>query len=255
MPEGLEAEIYRRAGEHLVGGRIEGITVDPACGDARSLAVLVGAQIESVRRIGKLVLVDTAAGVLGMHFGMTGRLVVDGAAPIEALEYGSARDDPRWDRLVLVVDGRMARVNDPRRWSRHTLDPDLSRLGVDIFAGARALRLRLDAVSHRSTSTKAVLLDQSVIAGIGNLIADEVLFIAGIDPARSFCSHDQPARAELARVISRVVRRLDRLGGSHMGVTGPAMRSAGGSCPNDGAAFARSEVAGRTTFWCPVHQR
>ncbi|MDA3014738.1 MAG: formamidopyrimidine-DNA glycosylase [Actinomycetota bacterium] len=255
MPEGLEAEIYRRAGEHLVGGRIEGITVDPACGDARSLAVLVGAQIESVRRIGKLVLVDTAAGVLGMHFGMTGRLVVDGSAPIEALEYGSARDDPRWDRLVLVVDGRVARVNDPRRWSRHTLDPDVSRLGVDIFAGAKNLRLRLDSVSHRTAAIKAVLLDQAVIAGIGNLIADEVLFTAGIDPARPFSSLDQSARAELARVISRVVRRLDRLGGSHMGVMGPAMRSVGGLCPKDGATFARGEVGGRTTLWCPVHQR
>lgn len=255
MPEGLEAEIYRRAASELTGARITRVVVDSACGDHEQLNVLVGGRIEQVRRHGKHVLVETTLGVLGIHFGMTGRLVVDGVAPIESLEYGSARDDPRWDRLVITVDHRVMRVNDPRRWSRYVLDPDVSMLGVDLFESASKLRRALAGASHRSAPVKSVLLDQSVIAGIGNLIADEVLFSAGIRPSRPFKSCTEPDLAEIARSISSTVRRLDRRGGSHTGHTGPAVRAIGARCPKDGTPFERGSVAGRTTLWCPVHQR
>ena len=76
-----------------------------------------GATIEAVRRIGKLLLVDTDRSVIGIRFGMTGRLLVDGVGPIDALEYGPNRDDRRWDRLVLrFADGRLLTVNDARRF-------------------------------------------------------------------------------------------------------------------------------------------
>ena len=255
MPEGLEAEIYREAAAAFVGSKLTAVEVDSACGDPVALSTLLGSTVMAARRHGKQVLLDTTHGVLGLHFGMTGRLIVDGAAPIDRLEYGAHRDDPRWDRLIVRAAQRTLRVNDPRRWSRYVIDPDTSRLGVDLLASTRELRTALHAVAHRSAPTKAVLLDQSVIAGIGNLIADEVCFVAGCDPRRPFASLNPDERAAMAAVVAKVARRLRRLGGSHMGATGPAIRAAGANCPLDGTPFVRDEVAGRTTLWCPVHQR
>lgn len=255
MPEGLEAEIYREAAVAFVGSQLTAVEVDSACGDPAELSMLIGATVLAARRQGKQVLLDTTNGVLGLHFGMTGRLIVDGQAPIDRLEYGARRDDPRWDRLIVRASHRTMRVNDPRRWSRYVIDPDTSKLGVDLFASTRDIRAAFHVVAHRSAPIKAVLLDQSVIAGIGNLIADEVCFVAGHDPRRPFSSLDRDERAALAAVTAKVVRRLRRLGGSHTGATGPAIRSVGASCPLDGTPFVRGDVAGRTTLWCPVHQR
>ena len=112
MPEGLEAEIYRRAAARCVGRTIGHVTVDDrqrAADELRSL--LPGSRVVGARRRGKLVLLDLDPElVLGLHFGMTGRLVVDGEAPIARLEYGSGRDDAAWDRLVLTFAGGEAAV-------------------------------------------------------------------------------------------------------------------------------------------------
>jgi len=91
------------------------------------------------------------------------------------------------------------------------------------------------------------------IAGVGNLIADEVLWRAGLSPVRSSSSL---TTAEVRRLHRHLVRTLDDLterGGSH---TGDLMdeRHAGGICPKDGTLLTRSTVGGRTTFWCGAHQ-
>ena len=91
MPEGLEAEIYRRHAERALRRRIVGVTVDPMQPSAEELtAVLPGLRFTAARRQGKLLLLDTvgesgAGPTLGLHFGMTGRLVVDGGAAITRL--------------------------------------------------------------------------------------------------------------------------------------------------------------------------
>ena len=83
-------------------------------------------EFTSADRVGKLLLLGTDGPTIGLHFGMTGRLVLDGTAPIERLEYGSRRDEPRWDRLrIELTDGGVLRVNDPRRWARFSIDPDV----------------------------------------------------------------------------------------------------------------------------------
>ncbi len=254
MPEGLEAEIHRRAAEVLVRRRISAVTVDAACGDPVALGGLVGARVLGVGRAGKHVIVRTSAGDLGMHFGMTGRLIVDGVPAMGGLEYGSNRDDPAWDRFTMVAGRVAVRVNDPRRWSRYTLDPDVGALGVDLLADREALGGALAAVRHRRAPVKAVLLDQSVIAGVGNLIADEVLFTAGIDPRVSFCDLDDMRFARLVDAVARRPAEMLAAGGSHTGVLGPPVRHPGGGCPLDGAPLERVTVGGRTTFICPVHQ-
>ncbi|MEJ7801030.1 MAG: DNA-formamidopyrimidine glycosylase family protein, partial [Ilumatobacter sp.] len=136
MPEGLEVEIFRRAAARAVGRPIASVLIDGRQEMAQEIPMaLVGGSITAARRIGKLLLLDLeAAGAeaLGIHFGMTGRLILDGDAPIGALEYGSGRDDSAWDRFVVTFDdGGVMRVNDPRRWARYILDPVEGRLGPD----------------------------------------------------------------------------------------------------------------------------
>lgn len=260
MPEGLEAEIYRRAVERCEGRTIAEVTVDdlqPAADELR--AVLPGATIVGARRIGKLVLVDLARAdtsdspTLGLHFGMTGRLVVDDTAVIDRLEYASGRDDPAWDRLVLELsDGGIVRVNDPRRWARFDLDPDVDRLGPD-FLGVTAAHLR-DVFARRRAAVKTVLLDQAVVAGFGNMCVDEVLFQAGIAPTASVRDlTDDHVEAIVTAAREHLPAMLER-GGSHTGVIDPAVRAAVPPCPRDGAPMRRDQVGGRTTIWCPVHQ-
>ena len=141
--------------------------------------------IAGVRRAGKIVLVDTDGPTIGLHFGMTGRVVVDGAAPIARLQYASGRDDPQWDRLRVFTGGDVPaiRFNDPRRLGRLSLDPDVSALGVD-FTSVTAAATAPGTRRAQTAAIKTVLLDQTVVAGLGNLCADEVLWWAGIDPRR-----------------------------------------------------------------------
>ena len=95
-------------------------------------------------------------------------------------------------------------------------------------------------------------MDQERIAGVGNLLADEILWRAGLDPERRTALREDELRA-LHKSIRTTLRLLDRRGGSH---TGDLMeeRAEGGHCPKDGADLRRAQVGGRTTFWCPVHQ-
>ena len=138
---------------------------------------------------------------VGLRFGMTGRLLVDGAGPIEKLEYSSARQEPAWTRFALRFDGGGdLAVVDPRRLGGVVLDPTLDHLGIDALeVRERDLRAMLGA---SRAPLKAWLLDQSHVAGIGNLLADEILWRAGLDPSRPAASLD-PRRGDGAAPHAR----------------------------------------------------
>ncbi len=259
MPELPEVEAYRRLADSVVGRAVVAVAapdpwylkgVEPADVDA----ALVGRRIADVRRRGKLLLLDTRDGpTLGLRFGMTGRLVVDGVAGVERLLYSSDADRPEWERFRLSFPGRrMLAVRDPRRLGGVYLDPDESRLGPDALTlGLGELRRVLDG---SLAPLKARLMDQSRVAGVGNLIADETLWRAELDPARPAGSLDEAEIRRLARVLRRTLGDLIARGGSHTGDL-MAARVRGGRCPRDGAPLVRRTVGGRTTWSCPVHQR
>lgn len=254
MPEGLEVELYRRAADALVGRRIVNVVGDARVVEADVADALAGRSFTGAERIGKLLLLHTDGPTVGVHFGMTGRIVVDGHAPIEHLEYGAGRDDPAWDRFVVdLADGGRVRVNDPRRWATITLEPDVSVLGPDVLAVT--VEQLVGALGGRRAPVKAVLLDQRRVAGLGNLCVDEVLFHAAVDPGRpaGHLSTDVVARVHEA-IADRLPAMLE-LGGSHRGVLSPEVRRARSPCPVDGHPLERTRVAGRTTVWCPGHQR
>lgn len=259
MPELLEVETYRQQAEAVVGRQITWVDTPDTWYVKRAepdevQAAATGSTITEARRIGKLLVLDLDTGTrLGLRFGMTGRLIVDGSAAIERLEYSSAQDNPVWDRFAIGFDsdGEL-RVRDPRRLGGIELDPDETRLGID------ALKLSHNdlvvALGRSSAPVKARLLDQSRVAGIGNLLADEILWRAGIDPSR-------PAgfliAAETDRLHRGIVETLDDLmerGGSHTGDL-RAASLADGRCPLDAADLQRRRIGGRTTLSCPEHQR
>lgn len=261
MPEIIEVEVYRRLADRMVGRAVAEVEAPDAwfCkgttpGHVRD--AVAGATVAVTRRRGKLLTLDLGPErpVLGLRFGMTGRLVLDGeTAPIEKLEYSSGRDDPRWDRFALrFTDGSRLRVSDPRRLGGVELDPDLARLGPDAWS-VTTPQLR-GALAGSTTALKARLLDQARLAGLGNLLTDETLWRAGLRPgreARSVTGDDVP---ELAKAIRSTVRQLFDRGGSHRGDLHQE-RSRSGHCPRDGAPLRRETIGGRTTYWCAVHQR
>lgn len=267
MPEGLEAEIWTRSAQPLAGRVIERLWCDTRVAPPDFVESLTGATIDAVRRRGKVVVVDTDGPSFGLHFGMTGRLVIDGRAPIARLEYASGRDRAEWDRLRLWTADATSprspasgdhpapalRMNDPRRLGRLTIDPDLSHLGADLLT-LTASDLA-SGVGRRRSSIKTALLDQSVVAGLGNLCADEVLFHAGVAPHRPV---DSLTADEIASISAACRRRLPVMldaGGSTHGDLSPELRAAAGGCPLDGEPLTRTPINGRTAVWCRAHQR
>lgn len=261
MPELIEVEVYRQLADKTVGRRITAVHAPDAWflkGGLTATQVtdaLTGAEVRATRRVGKLLLVDLddERPVLGLRFGMTGRLIVDGEAPITQLEYTSGRDDPVWNRFGLQFgDGSRLRLSDPRRLGGVGLDPDLAALGPDAWTVTeRQLRT---ALGSSTAPLKARLLDQSRLAGLGNLLVDETLWRAGLDPARAAGGLTDAEQVTLRRFIGFTVRSLFRRGGSHTGDL-QIERHRDGTCPVDGATLLRRTIGGRTTYSCPVHQR
>lgn len=261
MPEGLEIELYRRAAEAALDREIAGLTA-PVAAFVRNGSVagmgdaLVGRRFGTARRRGKLLLLDTtdAEGVvLGLRFGMTGRLIVDDDAVIEQLEYSSDRNDEAWDRLIIeFVDGGSLRVRDQRRLGSAELDPDEDELGVDLFEVTGGDLTRILGSSTRPLKSR--LMDQTQIAGLGNLLTDEILWRSSLDPQRPAAGVDTSERRRLLHHLRRTVRLLLERGGSHMGDL-QDQRHPDGRCPRDGAPLRRCTVGGRTTYACPDHQR
>ncbi|MFN8019377.1 MAG: DNA-formamidopyrimidine glycosylase family protein [Acidimicrobiales bacterium] len=256
MPELIEVELYRRLADRTVGRTVAEVEAPDAWfikGGPAPVDVVDavrGATVVGTARRGKLLLVDLGdeRPVLGLRFGMTGRLAWGDDAPIDRLEYASGRDDPAWDRFALRFDdGSRLRLSDPRRLGAVELDPDLERLGPDAWTVTLAqMRAALDG---SEAPLKARLLDQARIAGLGNLLVDETLWRARLDPARPAGSLDGAEVRRLRSRIASTVTDLFERGGSHMGDL-QAERHRDGRCPRCGRPLDRRTIGGRTTYSC-----
>ena len=231
---------------------------------------LVGRRLTAALRRGKTMWCETSGAgrsrtpgpTLGLHLGMAGRIVVTGPGG-DTDEGGDrisgsgsaadqARRKPEWDRFtVRFEDGGSLRLFDKRRLGRVRLDPDLDDLGPDAaLVGVAEFRER---VGRGRTAVKARLLDQSVLAGVGNLLADETLWQAGVDPRRHVDTMSTKELTHLHRALRRATAAAVRHGGVHTGEVVPARRT-GGHCPRCGTPMERGTVGGRTTWWCPRDQ-
>ena len=263
MPEILEVELYRALAEQALDREIARVwMVDVRYGRGgttpqRLRAALVGRVFTAARRRGKLLLLDASGGpTLGVRFGMTGGIVVDGQQALDRLRYGPGVFEEKWVRArVIFGDGGQLLVHDPRRFGSLELAPDENRLGPDALTVTRReleVALATDPRRNVAAPLKARLMDQERLSGLGNLLADEILWRADLNPERRTPLRDDELR-HLHTTIRRTLRQLSRHGGSHMGDLMEA-RHADGRCPRDGTLLRHAAVGGRSTYWCPLHQ-
>lgn len=260
MPEVLEVESYRQLAERVVGATIvrgwaDAYAAKKLTSPSAWARCVKGLTITATSRRGKLLLLETTGVTLGMRFGMTGVLLIDEDAGIDGLFYGPHTYKADWVRAGLEFDdGRRLLLHDPRRLARCEIDPDLSGLGPDALTLTRTQFAEVVRITRGDgPAIKARLLDQSVVAGVGNLLGDEILFRAGVDPRTPTGLLSTDDRNRLYKAFTVTMRTLQRRGGSH---TGEHMegRFPGGHCPLDGAAMLSATIGGRTTYWCSHHQ-
>jgi formamidopyrimidine-DNA glycosylase len=279
MPELPEVEAARRALVRSAAGRrivavecardpivLAGVT------PARLRRALLGRRILGAHRHGKhLWLALDRRPWPCFHFGMTGGFHVRGRRPVRLRSSGRRMEaggwPPRFLKLLLRLDdGTEVAFRDARRLGRIRLrhdpraEPPVSLLGFDALRGVpSAARLRA-ILNARSAPVKAVLLDQSVAAGVGNWIADEVLYQARLDPRRRGHTLTAPEVARLRGRLLAIVRLAVRLGadGDRFPRAWLFHRRWG---REQRAVTARGEriryltVGGRTTAWVAERQR
>jgi formamidopyrimidine-DNA glycosylase len=278
MPELPEVEAARRALERLARGRrivgvrtVEDRIVYEGVTPARLRRALVGRRVRAARRRGKHLWLELDRRPWPcFHFGMTGGFHSPSAPGVRLVSYGRRHPGevwpPRFTKLVLRFEGgREAAFADARRLGRIRLrhdprrEPPISLLGFDALLELPSFRAFADLLRGRAAPIKAVLLDQSFAAGVGNWIADEVLYQAGIAPHRRANTLTDAElrrlRSRLRAVIATSVRALNdssRYPGTwlfHSRWDGP------GAVTARGEAIRYLTIGGRTTAWVPGRQR
>jgi formamidopyrimidine-DNA glycosylase len=260
MPELPEVEFARRViAEHALEREIA-VVDDTDTYVCRPHApgelhhALAGRALTVAHRRGKSMWVETTGDgpALGLHLGMAGRIFVDDHSGGDPAPYIAAGANPAWDRFTLrFADGGRLVLHDPRRLGRAVLDPDVHGLGPDAAEVGRTVFR--DRVRFGIAPLKARIMDQAVVAGVGNLLADEALWQARLSPVRPAGELDDDEVDRLRLKIRAGVRHALRHGGVHHGEVIP-FRKAGERCPRCGAEMVRDTVGGRTTWWCPVEQ-
>jgi len=274
VPELPEVETVRLSlAPHLVGHRVVKVEarrislregIEPASWRAR----FTGTRILALERRGKYLLARAERAVALFHLGMSGRMVL--RRPDESREAHT--------HLVLRMDhGLEVRFVDPRRFGVAVVlraeeletHPGLGRLGVDPLGDGMHEALRRAAARSRAP-IRSVLLDQTVLAGLGNIYANEALARAGISPLRRARAISSKRVGVLAAAVRRVLEEALEAGGTTLRDGGFVNASGDGGyfsvrllvygregepCVGCGAAIRRRVLTGRSVFYCPRCQR
>ncbi|MFQ5623242.1 MAG: bifunctional DNA-formamidopyrimidine glycosylase/DNA-(apurinic or apyrimidinic site) lyase [Paracoccaceae bacterium] len=287
MPELPEVETVRRGLEPVIAGRvIESAEVRrpdlrrPL--PERMAERLRGRRVRQVRRRSKYILADLSGGeTLIIHLGMTGRILVsttnDRTAPGEFHHPQPAPE--KHDHVILhMEDGSRVTFNDARRFGMMDLCPTetldahvlLAGLGPEPLGNAFNADYLHDRLSGRRTPVKSALLDQTVVAGLGNIYANEALWRAAISPRRQACNIGWKRCERLVPAIRDVLSEAIAAGGSSLrdhrrtnGELGYFQHSfavygrEGQPCSRPGCdgRIARIAQTGRSSFYCPACQR
>ena len=181
--------------------------------------------------------------------------MVDGQQALDRLRYGPGVFEEKWVRARLTFeDGGALRCTIPAASAPSSWCPTKSASAPTRSAcrwpnSASALALR-PGRHGAAAPLKARLMDQERLAGVGNLLADEILWRAGLAPGRRTPLGRRRAARPAHRPCVRPCASCRRRGGSHMGEL-MEQRHAEGRCPLDGTELRREQVGGRTTYWCP----
>lgn len=266
MPELPEVEtIKNEILPHVLGRRIKGVELfwnrivrDPS--PEEFCARATGQTITDVTRLGKYLFFHLSSGErLVMHMKMTGSLL---ASP----------EDGQYTRAILHLDnGTAIHFRDPRKFGVMWLDEDdsavLAKLGPEPLDDDFTPEVLAEILRNRTAPVKPVILDQSIIAGIGNMYADESLFDARINPTRPAGSLSDDEVRRLHASIRRVLLKALKEKGASIrnyirpdGSPGTAhdefnvAHGVGKDCPRCGTPVRRIVVRGRGTYFCPKCQ-
>jgi formamidopyrimidine-DNA glycosylase len=262
VPELPEVEtVVRTLRPALVGRRILAaeflglrVLIGHPVDTARSLA---GRRVKSIERFGKFIGIRLDRGWLVVHLGMTGKLLVNGHRA-------------KWTHAIFTLDRGALLYEDPRQFGRIEYSEDLparvAKLGpepLEVLADDFAAR-----IAQRRSPIKAVLLNQAVIRGVGNIYADEALFRAGIHPKRLASSLRRPRVDRLHAAIQEVLVDAIASRGSSVsdyvdaeGNKGSFQNAhrvyqrTGEACVTCGTKIRRIVIAQRSTHFCPHCQR
>lgn len=260
MPELPDVERYKRhLDAHALGQTVRRVAVqDPRILDRLSPDAfkrgLEGRKLAASRRHGKHLLVELdRGGWLTLHFGMTGDLVA----------FENEADEPRYDRVRLdFTSGRHLAYVNRRMLGRVGLTEDADGFIEQHDLGPDALTLDLGAfkarLANRRRDVKSALMDQSTMAGIGNIYADEILYQARLHPKTPLAHLDDAAQKRLHREMCRVLEMsIERGAGSEdFADRLPDTwllphREKGARCRRCGGSIETIKAGGRTTYVCP----
>jgi len=274
VPELPEVEAVRRSLEpFLINRRIRDVDVrrpDLRAPFPRAFrARLVGRIVRALDRRAKYILATLSSGeTLIVHLGMSGSFRIE--PPGRATKTAAAAD--RHDHVVFsMASGTAITFNDPRRFGLMLLltpaelarHPVLSRLGLEPLSPAFDAAALALACRGRKTSLKIALLDQRVVAGIGNIYASEALHVARLSPFRRASTIATPSGAprdaafRLTTAIKQVLTKaINREPAPYRSSRFKVYDREGEPCPrHDGGVIRRRTQGGRSTFYCPVCQR
>lgn len=237
---------------------------------------LSGARVNRLGRRAKYLAADLDTGeTLIMHLGMSGRFTLGGEG-LASFVHG-AGGDPRHDHVLLEIEGgTTVTFNDPRRfgffqlWPSAGVDtyPAFAALGPEPLANDFSGAALAEAFQGRRTPVKTALLDQRVVAGLGNIYVCEALHRAGISPRRQAASIGTARSERLAEAVRAVIREAIEAGGSSISDFAAAdgglgyfqhrfevYGREGEACRGCGGAIRRIVQSGRSSFYCGTCQR
>jgi formamidopyrimidine-DNA glycosylase len=271
MPELPEVETTRRGiAPHITGRTVARLLVReprlrwPVPGEL--VEKLPGQIIETVGRRGKYLLLGTAAGTVLVHLGMSGSLrMIKAATPPEPHDHVD----------VVFTDGRALRLRDPRRfgsllWTTRAPEehPLLRDLGPEPLDGEFSGNYLFDLSRGRRVAVKLFLMNSHVVVGVGNIYANEALFLAGVHPRRAAGRIGRARYDRLASAIRQVLNESITAGGTTLrdftngvgepGYFGIYLRvygRGGEPCPRCRQPVRDTRQGQRSTFYCPVCQR
>ncbi|MFA7371913.1 MAG: DNA-formamidopyrimidine glycosylase [Sphaerochaetaceae bacterium] len=229
-------------------------------------ARLIGATISHISRRGKYIVLTLDSGAtLLIHLRMTGSLRIE---PIES------EMDP-YDRVVINFENQKLAFRDPRKFGRLTLTEEaavyLDKLGIEPLSAAFTAPLLFEMLQKKHKQLKALLLEQSFIAGLGNIYADEVLFAARLNPMRTAASVTLEEATLLHSAIVTILTQAIENRGTSLGdgkgnyssngkrgghaARLKIFRKQGQPCPVCGTKIEKIVVAQRSTHFCPECQK
>lgn len=286
MPELPEVEVVRRGLEtHLVGRRFTDVEVcHPRAvrsGDPSELvSFLRDATCSAVQRRGKFLWMDFGQDLLvQVHLGMSGQMLVAEPGQVQS-PHVRIRAGLSDGRELCFVDQRTfgewrleKAVPDP--WAEETegaskkfLPRNVQHIAADPLEPAFDAALAVERMKAKRAAIKTVLLNQEVVSGIGNIYADEALFLAGVRPRRSAALLSRPTLYRVLNAAAEVMERALEQGGTSFdslyvnvnGASGYFSRSlnvygrGGEPCKKCGAPIKRVVVGGRSTHYCAACQ-